>query len=220
MGITRTGRFAAVTNYREMGREEGGGRREKETGIRFHYMSRGIMVRDYLAGKMTAAQYMDTVLADKDNYGGFNLLLMDSDSFSYCSNRAPEPIQIEPGIHGLSNHLLDTGWRKVTRGRQNMADALSKPDSNLTGNLFSILQDRSRAADNELPNTGFGVQRESILSSAFIVSPTYGTRSSTVILVDNNGQVTFTERTYGGPDDEAVERTLTFPLDSGLRITD
>ncbi len=173
------------------------------------------MVRDYLAGHTTARKYAYGVMDERDRYGGFNLLLMDTDSFWYCSNRSPEPGPIEPGVHGLSNHLLDTDWRKVTRGRQKMADALSKPDGNLTGDLFSILQDRSRATENELPDTGFDVQWETILSSAFIVSPTYGTRSSTVILVDNNGKVTFTERSYGGPDDEGVEETSIFSLEQG-----
>jgi uncharacterized protein with NRDE domain len=212
MGITLSGRFASVTNYREKGRGEIS---DRQTGGGSGHRSRGIMVRDFLTGNMTPQQYASDIMTNRDSYGGFNLLLRDVDSFWYCSNRSPDPLPVKPGVHGISNHLLDTDWPKVSRGKDGLGNLLEKGSEIDPEPLFGILQDRTVASDTELPDTGFGIELERMLSPAFIVSSGYGTRSSTIILVDNNGQVTFVERTYGGPDDEGVEGTSNFSLEQG-----
>ena len=210
MGITLSGRFAAVTNYR--GIQQKAGSHQQKT--RDH-LSRGILVKNFLEGEMKPQRFATEIMENGERYGGFNLLLKDADSFWYCSNRALEPFPIEPGIHGLSNHLLDTEWPKVRSGKtalgQNLEHLENEDEIDLE-RLFDILQDRSVAHDSELPDTGFGTEKERMLSPTFITSPTYGTRSSTVLLVDNDGNVTFIERNFEGPESSMVENRHSFVL--------
>jgi uncharacterized protein with NRDE domain len=200
MGITLSGRFAAVTNYRQ--KTDGGA----------EHRSRGIMVRDFLTGEMSPLQYATDLLTERDSYGGFNLLLKDASSFWYCSNRSPDPLPIQQGVHGLSNHLLDTQWLKVKMGKEGLRQLLEKGLEVDPGLLFHVLKDRTVASDGQLPDTGYGIELERMLSSTFIVSPEYGTRSSTVMLVGNDGNVTFVERNFSGPDDPGEESRHTFSL--------
>ena len=130
-------------------------------------------------------------------YNGFNLIAGDLDELHYVSNRGSRATPVAPGIHGISNHLLDTPWPKVERGKQILADLLQHEPQELIDGLFAVLADRAIAPDAALPDTGVGLPHERVLSPAFIISPTYGTRSSTVILVDNHGQVVFIEHSFG-----------------------
>lgn len=216
MGITVSGRFAAVTNYREKSRDKGQGTSDKGktigTSIQSNHESRGILVRDFLMGEMAPEEYACEVLSRGYRYGGFNLLLKDRDSFCYCSNRSPDPLPVKPGIHGLSNHLLDTPWPKVRTGMEGLKRLLGRGDTIDPGQLFPVLDSKTVAPDEELPDTGYGVELERMLSSPFIVSPVYGTRSSTVMLVDNVGKVTFVERNFAGPDDPGEESISSFSL--------
>ena len=185
LGIARGGAFAAVTNFRG-GQAPGNSPR-----------SRGELVANYLRGNQRPADYLARVNRDAGAYNGFNLILGDVDELRYMSNRGGRMMVVAPGVHGLSNHLLNTPWPKVERGRQILAELLHSKTQVLIDGLFSLLGERTVAPDNVLPETGVGLPRERVLSPAFIVSPTYGTRSSTVILVDNHGQVVFIERSYG-----------------------
>jgi uncharacterized protein with NRDE domain len=97
----------------------------------------------------------------------------------------------------LSNHLLDTPWPKVARGKKALAEVVGRGDALAPESLIRILFDRVRAGEAELPDTGVGVELERLLSPLFIVSPAYGTRCSTVVLIDRRGTLTFVERTYG-----------------------
>jgi uncharacterized protein with NRDE domain len=224
MGITLSGRFAAVTNYREKGREEAlrpssgqaEGRWQKGKSqtaeSSSNHFSRGIMVRDFLTGEMSPLQYATDLLTERDSYGGFNLLLKDASSFWYCSNRSPDPLPVQPGVHGLSNHLLDTQWPKVKMGKEGLGKLLEKGLEVDPGLLFHVLQDRTIASDGQLPDTGFGIELERMLSTIFIVSPEYGTRSSTVMLIDIDSNVTFVERNFSGPDDPGEESRHSFSL--------
>ncbi len=200
MGITLSGRFAAVTNYRQ--KTDGGA----------EHRSRGIMVRDFLTGEMSPLQYATDLLTERDSYGGFNLLLKDASSFWYCSNRSPDPLPVQPGVHGLSNHLLDTQWPKVKMGKEGLGQLIGEEIELDPELLFPVLLDRTGASDDQLPDTGFGIELERMLSTTFIVSPEYGTRSSTVMLVDIDGNVTFVERNFSGPDDPGEESRHTFSL--------
>jgi len=214
MGITLSGRFAAVTNYREKNKDKRQETSDKGkisgTSIQSSHESRGVLVRDFLTGKMAPEQYAKDIIAQGDSYGGFNLLLKDADSFWYCSNRSPDPLLVLPGVHGLSNHLLDTPWPKVRKGKESLAHLLEKDPE--PGLLFPVLQDRNIASDDQLPDTGYGIELERMLSSTFIVSPEYGTRSSTIMLVDHDGEVTFVERNFAGPDDPGEESKSSFSL--------
>ncbi|MGD8353471.1 MAG: NRDE family protein [Pseudomonadota bacterium] len=200
MGMTRSGRFAAVTNYRD----------KKE--VKEHPLSRGLMVRAYLTGEDEPGQFLDTVISRQQEYNGFNLLLGDISTLVYYSNRNGKIIRLEPGVYGLSNHLLDTPWPKTVRTKFKLEHLLMKPGVPDTADLFRILADRDQAADAELPDTGFGIEWERVLSSPFIVSPTYGTRASTVLIADKQGSVKFEERAFTGPDDPGFESLFEFSL--------
>jgi uncharacterized protein with NRDE domain len=104
--------------------------------------------------------------------------------------------EIMPGLYGLSNHFLNTPWPKVVKSRERMAACLARDERPEPAALFAFLRDESHAADDELPDTGVGLEWERILSAPFIRSPGYGTRSSTVLLLDREGRVSFTERTF------------------------
>ena len=185
LGVTRSGRFAAVTNYRDPADVRTGG----------ESWSRGTLVSRFLGGSMPAGQFFDDVSAHGDAYKGFNLLASDgTDLYSY-SNRAGAPRRLEPGIYGLSNHLLDTPWAKVRIARDRLRAALEPGPA--PEPLFRLLADTDTSSDSELPQTGVGHERERMLSAARIVSESYGTRCSTVVLQGSDGRVQFAERTYG-----------------------
>lgn len=183
MGVTRGGRFAAVTNVRE------------PEMYRVGAPSRGHLVGDFLKGAMTAAEYAADLARTAAEFNGFNLLLGDSSSLVWTSNRAPEPVTLAPGVYGVSNALLDTPWPKVVRGKEDVRRALDGAEEEVESRLFASLALRDPAPDTQLPATGVGAERERALSSAFIATPEYGTRASTVLLIDQGGEVSFTERT-------------------------
>ena len=184
MGVTRGGRFAAVTNYREL---------PPLPGLR----SRGELVSAFLRGADAAEAYARAVEASGDAYNGFNLVVRDGDAAWYVSNRGDGARPLAPGVYGLSNHLLDTPWPKVVRARRAMADALAAADGGegWDAALWAMLADRVAAADGDLPRTGVGEERERLLSPPFIAGPEYGTRSSTVMTIGADGEVRFVERT-------------------------
>lgn len=182
MGITRGGRFAAVTNFRDPS--------DKRSTAR----SRGGLVTEFLLGADSPARFLSSLSARAREYNGFNLILGDRASLFYYGSREGEPRAIEPGVHGLSNHLLDEPWPKVVRGRSRMEAALSSPGADPTPALFDLLSDVGSAPDDELPNTGVGMAWERRLASALITGEEYGTRVSTVLTVAAPGSVTFEER--------------------------
>lgn len=187
MGVTRGGRWAAVTNYRDFrleGAERPGGR------------SRGELVSGFLLGDDAPEEYIRGLQERAVEYNGFNLLVAAGDSLWYFSNRGGAPEELEPGVYGLSNHLLDTPWPKVVRGKRALAALLQEGYLLPPDPLFEILAGSDPAPDAELPDTGVGRDLERALSSLFIVTPVYGTRASTVLLISRAGMATFVERSF------------------------
>jgi uncharacterized protein with NRDE domain len=183
LGVTKTGRFAAVTNFRNPNQPKG--RR-----------SRGHLVTDFLFGLDSPQTYLQQIQVDKESYTGFNLLIGDFSNkvnISYYSNISNEIITLNSGIYGLSNHLLDTDWHKVSNGKSKLKNSLNDLT---TDNLLEILADKTHADDEGLPDTGVGTERERILSSIFIETPIYGTRCSSVLLVGNDNQTKFAEKSF------------------------
>ncbi len=199
MGITRTGRFAAVTNVRE------------GSGAKANARSRGALVSGFLAGMASPADFAATVAQDGEAYNGFNLLLGDRSKMMYLSNRGGTLAAVSPGVHGLSNHLLNTAWPKVQQGKAQLADALNH-DSVEVARLFDILADRSPAADEALPSTGVPTDRERVLSALHVLAGDYGTRTATVLLVDTNGRVHCHERSFDQAGNATGEVAETFLL--------
>jgi uncharacterized protein with NRDE domain len=196
MGITKKGKFAALTNYRG----------KKLPLHRENTPSRGKLVSDYLLSDITIAEFFNTLIATGAQYNGFNLIFGNPDCLYYFSNakETNTPGPLEPGLYGLSNDILDTPWPKVERGKQQLEQTISRnnPASHLTGitgELFSILADRKRAPFWKLPKTGLGWIKERWLSPMFIKTPVYGTRSSSVLLIDKKNNVVFDERSFVPP---------------------
>ncbi|HSP87785.1 MAG TPA: NRDE family protein [Ignavibacteriaceae bacterium] len=180
-GITKAGRFAAITNYRNI------------KTIKKDALSRGKIVTDYLTGTSTPELYSKGLADSANQYNGYCLIFGDETGLFFFSNQNKKFIKIEAGIHGLSNHLLDTPWFNVKRGRELLKQAVDKKD-NLVDDLFSLLRDKTLSPDEELPETGLKKEIEKQISSVYVETPDYGTRSSTVILIDQKNNVTFIEK--------------------------
>ncbi len=184
LGVTRAGRIAALTNYRD------------PASLKANAPSRGALVSGYLRGSEAPDRYLAGLAEAANRYNGFNLLAGDFSSLYYFSNRGAARQKLEPGIHGMSNSLLDVPWPKVLQGKKKLEAIVAGKGRPTTERLFNILSDRAVPPDDQLPDTGVGLEWERVLSSLFIQSPTYGTRSSTVLLVDKNGKTTFAERVF------------------------
>lgn len=195
----RDGRFAVVTNYREPMAEGRGPR------------SRGELVNRYLQGGLDPAACAAELAADAARYGGFNLLLGNPRAVVYLSNRGRGPESLEPGVYGLSNHLLDTPWPKLERTRKRFLRLLAQGAP--TPALMEMLSDREPAAAEELPDTGIGPEWERLLSAPFIVSPHYGTRCSTVLRLSGDGRMELTERRFDPAGDCSGESTFHFRIE-------
>ena len=202
LGVTRDGRIAAVTNYRH------GGDAARDA------RSRGQLVATFLIGDTMPQAYLATVAAEASAYDGFNLIAGDRRGLFYLSNRNGKPQRVSPGVHGLSNALLDTPWPKVQRAKAALSTLLDAEKPSLLAGIFALLANESRPDDAALPNTGVRLDWERLLSPAFIVSPDYGTRCSTALLVDRRGRITFVERSFDGRFDAATDRTYEFESSS------
>jgi uncharacterized protein with NRDE domain len=185
LGVDRGRRLAAVTNYRQ-------GQRESEAP-----KSRGHLVSEFLTKDIGPREYMDRVNSEAGLYNGFNLIAGDATGLFYYSNREGRVRRLAPGVYGLSNHLLDTPWPKVAATKTAFGTLVSAGASDPIADLFALLTNRDRASDGQLPSTGVGREWERLLSSAFIASDDYGTRSSTVVLVGRDGRTVFVERSFG-----------------------
>mgnify|MGYP000075445351 FL=1 len=184
LGVSRSGRIAAITNYRD------------PAALMPDAPSRGILIRDYLVGDSSPQDYLEAVSKIGQRYNGFNLIAGDIAGLYYTSNRSSGVQQLGTGFYGISNHLIDTAWPKVRRGKALLQDQFNGGQELNVEKIFGILADRLQPADAELPETGVGLEWERILAPMFIVSPDYGTRSSSVVLFDRSGQITFWERTF------------------------
>ena len=183
LGITLEGRFAALTNYRNPA--------ERRTGV----PSRGALVADFLTGRATPAEYAKEIEQKAASYNGFSLLVGDAESLWFISNRGGAPQRVEPGVHGLSNHLLDTPWPKVERAKAKLAGQLEQAFD--PSAAFELLGNTERAPSADLPSTGVSLELEERLSAIRILAAGgYGTRCSTAMCFANDGRVEFHERSY------------------------
>lgn len=184
LGITRCGRFAALTNVRN------------PTAQRSNVRSRGALVADYLRSAHSPTSFLAQLAkAGGADYNGFNLLVGDAQELYYWSNQGGAPQRVSAGIHGLSNAGLDTPWPKVVTGRQRLAAVLKAETLNEVA-LSAIMQDTTIHADDLLPATGVSLALERALSAAFIRTAHYGTRSTTRLIIDQTGGITFDEQTW------------------------
>ena len=184
LGVTRAGRFGALTNIRAPG--------ERREGA----PSRGALVADFLAGDDTPQAYVERLRAAGDDFNGFNLLIGDGQTMIWYSNREHDDPRngkpLAPGIYGLSNDRLDAPWPKVVRTKAQFASMLcmGAPEEA----YFEMLSDTTRASDCRLPKTGVSLEMERLLSAVCIESPNYGTRVSTVVKLLANHPAILHER--------------------------
>lgn len=184
MAVQHNGRWAAVTNFRDGTRPPAGSR------------SRGDLVAEYLRGKQSAKSYADAIQRRRNDFGGFNLLVGDRLGVVFVSSQLPASRSLEPGLYGLSNHLLDSPWPKVERGKRRLRDLVNASNELPAEALLELLADRQLAEESALPRTGVSPEWEKTLSAVFITAPGYGTRASSVLLMDEAGAVHFRERSF------------------------
>lgn len=197
MGVTTAGRFAALTNYRDPS--------EKTDGKH----SRGELVANALNYKSDLNDYMQSLVENNDLYPGYNLLAGDVNELYYYSNVGMRLRKVEPGIYGVSNHLLDTAWPKVQKGKDGMSDIITGKHGDWVENLLNLLKNTDQAEDELLPSTGVPFELEKMLSPMFIESKDYGTRSSTVLLMTDQ-EVEYVERVFTG--DRVSEQQYKFKI--------
>jgi uncharacterized protein with NRDE domain len=184
MAMTLQGKIAMVTNYRD------------PFHINPNAPSRGKLVTDYLIDpKISALDYLRSIEPVAEEYNGFNLLIGNCDELFYFSNYSKGIRQVDNGLHGLSNHLLETPWPKVVRGKEKLS-SLRKDRAVDVNEVLNILYDDQTAPNDRLPSTGIPIDREKALSSMFIKTNDYGTRCSTAILINHKNEVTYAERQF------------------------
>ena len=182
-GITKTGRFALLTNHRNP-------LLKVDTPL-----SRGFLTLDFLthpSAQLTAQEYATHLCKSKKAYEPYNLIVGDVQGLYYVNNITDTPMPIEPGVHGLSNALLNTPWPKVEKAKAKMNHLIEHFFT--VSDLFEILDDHAPPEDDELPSTGVSLETERLLSTIHIESDHYGTQYKTVMLIDKNRLVRFYER--------------------------
>lgn len=181
LGISKTGRFAAVTNYREVNPKQS-------------RLSRGHLPHAWLSTELTAEQFIAQI--NPADYAGFNLLIGDIKTAKLChfSNRDTEISALSQGLHGLSNALLNSPWPKIQQAIPKMQQ-LCQQDV-VVEDWLQLLANRQAARDELLPNTGVGIEAERLLSPRFIQGTDYGTRCSTIITAHRSGKVNVLERSF------------------------
>lgn len=182
MGVSENGRFAAITNYRDPKLDV------------LKPISRGKIAIDFLCSSDSAQTTAQQLRLQKDEVGPFNALLYDGTIFLHYNNICDELTIIQPGTHTLCNATLNTPWPKTDKLRAQFEATLSN-EAWTEEDLFTILQDETKASDRDLPSTGVPYEMEKALSSIFIKLPHYGTRSSTVIQLTQAG-VHYAEQTF------------------------
>ncbi|HAD10141.1 MAG TPA: hypothetical protein DCF62_11715 [Porticoccaceae bacterium] len=181
-GVNRAGQWATVTNFR--GGDSGG------------ELSRGELPTDFLADpSLSLADYFHQVQDRGENYRGFNLLAGSAHDLAYCNNLNDRLEFLDPGLYTLSNDVLDTPWPKAELARMRLEKVI-EADTLRSEVLIAVLSSRKAFPDGRLPDTGVGLEMERTLSPPFIVSHSYGTRCTTVLLMDKHGGVEFAEQSY------------------------
>lgn len=196
MGITAGGRLAALTNIRKPTGQPG----EK---------SRGLLVLEALEAKRPAGLALN-------DYKLFNLLIAQATPEGEWSvmyqNEYSRPQDLKNGVHTLSNDSLNSPWPKALRLKADLTHLLTQASEHWEILAFSALGNTEIHPDEVLPTTGVPLEWERMLSAAKIVSPAYGTRASTLLFVNQNGEVTWQERSLNADGVETLRSIEKFQL--------
>ena len=199
MGITKNGFMAMLTNYRDV------------ANLKPNAPTRGKLVSDYLHGEFKTKEYLLALSQTGSQYNGYNLIAGSFDDPWYYSNYQPKVVRLGSGLYGLSNGLLNSNWPKVETGKSMLSPLLAKSNLNKQ-ELFNTMTSKNIAEDKKLPSTGLTLEKERLLSPMFIETEGYGTRCTTLITVNKNGQVEFTERQFENGKPTGDENNYTFQL--------
>jgi uncharacterized protein with NRDE domain len=202
LAVGKSGRFAAVTNYREDLTED---LEQNHRG-----RSRGELVTGFVTGTESPLSWCRNLRSG--DFRGFSLLTADAGEMAYVSNRGDRARRLEPGIYGLSNASLDTPWTKVLRSKEAL-HALLRRDRPEAAELFRILADREPAASDDYAGTGLAPGMARAISAPFITTHEYGTRCSTALLVDSAGQVEIQERRFDRAGRTVGEQAFRYAID-------
>jgi len=202
LGVSQNGRLAALTNYYAPA--------EYATGK----PSRGRLVADFLTSDTAPEAYLERIHNQGERYNGYGLVFGDSSGLHFATNRGDSLYALPAGAHGLSNHLINTPWPKVVSLKAGLQRVLAHSDIIDPEELFTLLSDRTRYPEYLLPDTGVGIDRERRLSSIFVTLPEFGTRCSTVILIDRDHRMTFVERSFD------ARRNITGTVEFQLSMND
>ncbi|MBS9522565.1 NRDE family protein [Litoribacter ruber] len=197
MGISPEGRFAAITNYRDF------------YNLKENPVSRGFLVKNFLEGSMSPFDYLTEISTKMDKYDGFNLLVADTEKMYYLSNYGEDIIEIEPGLHTLSNELLNSDWPKEQLAQEDLQELILLDKLHPT-EMLDILKSEEIIPDEKLPDTGVTLIQERALSAQFVrLEDYYGTVNTTAILWGHDGSGLISEKFYVGKE-EAENNTITF----------
>lgn len=199
LGVTTTGHFAMLTNYRDM------------ANIKSNAPTRGKLVSDFLIGKLDPSSYLQALNTSGASYNGYNIFLGSFTDPWYFSNQSNKIYRLGSGSYGLSNALIDTKWPKLDEGKEKFISIL-EGESFDNEDLFSIMLDKKPAQDDSLPDTGIGYEIEKKLSSRFILMDGYGTRNTTLVKVDTHGNGQIIERTFDTQGSRASEKEIKFAV--------
>ena len=197
LGVSKTGRFVAITNFRNPSLREQG------------TYSRGQIATDFLNSEVSAKEFAQDLQQKRHLYGPFNVLLFDGAQLFHYNNIIDTITKLQPGIHGLSNATVNTPWPKVELLKSKLAHVFADPSFS-DDDLFTVLTNRTKAPDEALPSTGVPLELERNLSAIFIHFAGYGTRCSTVIRLTNT-EWQFTERTYENSE-HVCSQQFVFPI--------
>lgn len=183
LGVNSFGKVSAVTNYRD------------PTNINPQAKTRGDLTRDYLVKKEHSAMIdMKRIAKEASLYNGFNVLMIEESNGYHFSNYEKKINKLDTGIYGLSNALIDTPWPKLSKLKSDFAETIEGSFSH--EDLLNILNDKEQAPDDQLPSTGIPYEWEKAISSICIELENYGTCCSTVVTIDHDGVLNFTERSF------------------------
>src|SRR5690554_1340512 len=182
-GVHKNGKWAILTNYRDL------------NNVKNDVPSRGDLVLNYLKSNLSVRDYATKIKKDADKYNGFNLLIGDKNDIIHYTNELDLITLVPHGVHGLSNSLLNTPWTKTENSKAQLQDLIAEDNLDID-QLFEILLDETKADDEDLPETGLSKAMEKAISSSFIITPDYGTRCSTILMIDTDGKIAFIERTF------------------------
>lgn len=195
LAVSKTGRFATVTNYREQQR------------LRRGLRSRGEIAANFVAGGDDAMSYVSSLAGDR--YAGVSVIAADNDSICYTSNRGDAPVSLEPGVYGLSNAALDTPWSKLVRSKEALTGLIDSDTVNSTG-LLRLLADQSPAPNAEVESGEMPFKLARAMTAPFIVADSYGTRCSTTLLYSAEGEIQFHERRFAANGSASGDSTFRF----------